>query len=245
MEDFVAFVDRFRGFASQYLIHTEFESSTHIGEALAITLVKNANLTENTLHYAVLQLLSQAQARAAQGKLPVDGGLVPFTVIEKLRNCFDSLVKTMDSVHLPEGLEAMNNVIQENQARVKEVSDEMALQMVRPLLQKGDSKPENIKAIAKPAALQIVLHLDDAVSFLYSLSSATKQASGNDLEAMVQHRVHKALLSFGVGFGDQKNASDAQTGTRGNKNKRNKRERSSYQIYACSWRYWIRTFRKA
>lgn len=50
MEHFVSFVDRFRGLAPQHLIQAGFESSTHIQEALAITLINNANFRESTLH---------------------------------------------------------------------------------------------------------------------------------------------------------------------------------------------------
>ncbi|PXF49397.1 hypothetical protein BWQ96_00713 [Gracilariopsis chorda] len=61
-----------------------------------------------------------------------------------------------------------------------------------------------MKEISKPPTPRVVLRMDDAVSVLYSLSLATNQAlaetSRNYIEAMVQERVHKALLSYGVGL---------------------------------------------
>ncbi|PXF41705.1 hypothetical protein BWQ96_08590 [Gracilariopsis chorda] len=85
---------------------------------------------------------------------------------------------------------------------VSNIKNKLALHTARLPVQKGYSKPSNIKAIANSSEPRVVLHLEDAVIVLYSPSSTSKQSSSdmtrNETEAMVQEKVHKALLAFGV-----------------------------------------------
>ncbi|PXF45064.1 hypothetical protein BWQ96_05166 [Gracilariopsis chorda] len=107
--------------------------------------------------------------------------------MDKIRECQEDLVKEMNLIQIPES------------------QDEM----------KRDRKPPNIKAIAKSSEPRVILHLEDAVTVLYSLSSAIKQSSSdmtrNDIEAMVQERVHEAILAVGV-TSSKKKSSLQRTG---------------------------------
>ena len=49
-------------------MHGGLSSSSQVGEVLAITLLNNANLSEETLTSAKLQLISLAQARETKAK---------------------------------------------------------------------------------------------------------------------------------------------------------------------------------
>lgn len=62
-ENLNRFVDRFRGLASDQLMHAGASSSSQIGEVLAITLLNNANLEEGILANANMQLTSLAEPR--------------------------------------------------------------------------------------------------------------------------------------------------------------------------------------
>ena len=65
-EDLNTFVSRFRGLAADHLMHGGLSSSSQVGEVLAITLLNNASLSDETLTNAKLQLISLAQARVIQ-----------------------------------------------------------------------------------------------------------------------------------------------------------------------------------
>ena len=62
-EDLRSFVSRFRGLAADHLMHGALSSSSQVGEVLAITLLNNANLSEETLTSAKLQLIALAKER--------------------------------------------------------------------------------------------------------------------------------------------------------------------------------------
>ena len=67
-EDLGSFVSRFRGLAADHWMHGGLSSSSQVGEVLAITLLNNANLSEETLTSAKLQLISLAEALSSAEK---------------------------------------------------------------------------------------------------------------------------------------------------------------------------------
>lgn len=64
-EDLSAFVPRFRELAADHPIHAVVATNSQIGEILAITLLSNSNISEETLSNAKMQLLSMAKARTS------------------------------------------------------------------------------------------------------------------------------------------------------------------------------------
>ena len=62
-EELGFFVQPFQGLAADHLIHAVPGNSSQIGKVLAITLLNNANLAEQTLANGKLQLVSHAESR--------------------------------------------------------------------------------------------------------------------------------------------------------------------------------------
>ena len=81
-EDLNTFVSRSRGLAADHLMHGGLSSSSQVGQVLAITLLNNASLSEETLTNAKLQLISLAQARESQGQ--TEAVYIPKSKIDEL-----------------------------------------------------------------------------------------------------------------------------------------------------------------
>ena len=86
------FVDRFRGVASQDLMHAGASTSSRIGEVLAITMLNNAKLEEGTLTNAKMQLVALAESRLIDEKNETKGASssssflkIPFQVFDDLK----------------------------------------------------------------------------------------------------------------------------------------------------------------
>lgn len=129
-EDLVTFADRFRGLASEHLMHTGFESSTHIGKHLVFTLINHAMRPEKNLHNAVLQLLTQAQSCNSLGSV-ADCWLGLFSVLENIREFQDELVKVLSPIQIQEAQEDMVKEFEEFCKEVASIKNEMAVQTVR------------------------------------------------------------------------------------------------------------------
>ena len=88
-EDLLAFVSRFRGLGADHLMHGGLSSSSQVGEVLAIKLLNNANLREETLTNAKLQLIALAKERDEAQKGKRKNLMLRFLpmLLVKLRNC--------------------------------------------------------------------------------------------------------------------------------------------------------------
>lgn len=64
-EDISAFVSKFRGYAANHLMHAGVAANSQIREIIAITLLNNSNLSEETLPNTKMQLV--AMAKVMQG----------------------------------------------------------------------------------------------------------------------------------------------------------------------------------
>lgn len=135
-------------------------------------------------------------------------------------------------MEIPEDYDGVKTLLQNYRRRINSIFDTLALQAAKLPENKGDSKHENITAISKSLTPRVVQRLDDVVSVLHSFSSATEQASPatsrNDLEAIVQERVQKALLSHGVGSTDAESRRKPEYSASASK-KKNKGRNPSYE----------------
>lgn len=87
--DLRVFVARFRSFAADHLMHVGVSTASQLSETLAITLLNNALLSEETLTNAVLQLVALAESRKQPE--PEDGVLVSRDAHRKLLQMLQKL----------------------------------------------------------------------------------------------------------------------------------------------------------
>ena len=99
-EDVPTFISRFQCLAAEHLMHAGETSSSQTDEVLAITLVKNADLEENTLTNAKLQLIGFAQARRSSFKGP-DMHEVSFASIQKMKNGIKDISEVFKDCSVP------------------------------------------------------------------------------------------------------------------------------------------------
>ena len=98
-EELVSFVSRFQGLAAEHLMHAGPSNSSQIGEVLAITLLNNADLAEQALTNAKLQLISHAEARDGEAESSVQ---VRNTDLQGVFSCIEQISDVADVLSVGE-----------------------------------------------------------------------------------------------------------------------------------------------
>jgi len=200
-EELSTFVSRFRGLSADHLMHGGLSASSQVGEVLAITLLNNANLSEETLTNAKLQLIALAQARDDHALAPT----VPVApeTISSLRAFSEKLSKLSESASLKtyrsDTVPIVKRRIHHTRAKVSELQKEYAT-TVEGLEKHKSTATASVGSRLLRVAPRCRLNLDDAVVVLRNLSfSPSKEAqsySKSEIENIVGQKVQSALLSF-------------------------------------------------
>ena len=243
-EDLRAFVPRFRGLAADHLMHGGLSSSSQVGEVLAITLLNNANLSEETLTNAKLQLIALAKEREdAQTNMKSKSDVsVSEDVVEEVDDLLE-LVRELQESRLVKTFKT--DSVEKVRSRIHSLRHGIT-SIVSKLegIQKSlkDSKTKTLREEGTKlfrTAPRCRLNLDDAVSVLRNLSfSPSKDAptyTKAQLDNMVNQRVQKALLAFtqkdSHTQGQKSNDANSKKGRRHkNQNRQNQQGRSSTPI---------------
>ena len=215
-EDLGTFVSRFRGLAADHLMHGGLSSSSQVGEVLAITLLNNANLSEETLTSAKLQLISLAQARETKAKETPppteDATRLSEKTFKKMTDFADFMVDIVgreelfaqddDSLNRSrQKVEACNNIIKYVKARSSRFVNEINSYTEEKEKEKEEAETASKTAgsVLLEAAPRCRLNLDDAVTVLRNLSfsnSKEKSYTKSEIANIVGQQVQSAMLSF-------------------------------------------------
>ena len=203
-KDLRAFVSRFRGLAADHLMHGGLSSSSQVGEVLAITLLNNANLSEETLTNTKLQLFALAKERDDNDNKNKEEFIsIPKTVEKDISTLLEKVDEFKESILLKT---FKTDSIRDVKARIHTLKHgfttiSSTLSTILTSLEKlNDDQDEksDTKLIRSPPRCR--LNLDDAVSVLRNLSfTPAKEAPSytkSELDHMVNQRVQKALLAY-------------------------------------------------
>jgi hypothetical protein len=187
------FVSRFWGLAADHLMHAGTSSSSQTAEMLAIILLNNASLQDETLTAAKLELIRLAESR--EPKVDKNGPVVRAD-IKVLKDHIINADKQIVSVH--------NNAIKS----LGSSTTTQNLRQVHDCLTKVQSSLSNLSSRIPPdqpnssqiAGRRLHFRLDDAIQVLRSLEQSSPRIEAptqEQIQALVDSQVQKALLAVG------------------------------------------------
>jgi hypothetical protein len=197
-EDLNQFTSRFWGLAADHLMHANASTSSQTAEILAIILLNNALLTDETLTAANLELIRIAESR--QVSSPNSKEDVTNEDITELRQAISSLDKRVSSDY--------NKIAKDADANDLEVTRRSTLRKVHSVLNRTKSTLGSLitqrSLIIRPSPYsdlvgqRLEFWLDDAIHVLkYLDQSATtidSSRTSEQIEAMVESRFQRAML---------------------------------------------------
>lgn len=196
------FVSRFRGLAAKHLLHSNASSTSQIGEVLAITLLKNANLEDETLTNAKLQPISHAQARSKEKEIDnASNGLVLKEILAELQTISEQLQILDASIR---DSEMSASELKKEQMYYRSKNASLCRQLLRSIKDlkaspQGNSNKTSVDVRFLSQNKSCRLKLDDAVIILRNLTHISSmdslQFSMKDVQAMVDRKVKSFLTS--------------------------------------------------
>ena len=197
-------------------MHGGLSSSSQVGEVLAITLLNNANLSEETLTSAKLQLISLAQARESQQKItpaPTDdsvritketfGMIKHFSELLSSGSNREEIKNDENDTHEQSKarIESCHRLINYAKQRSRRIFGE-----IKDSTEKAEKEKELAATASKTAGSILLeaaprcrLNLDDAVTVLRNLSfsnSKEKTYTKSEIANIVGQQVQSAMLSY-------------------------------------------------
>lgn len=247
-ETLPVFVSRFRGLAAKHLLHAKVSSSSQIGEVLAVTLLNNCNLDDNTLVNATSALLALADAREASQKdcATVEVSTISINKLARLCARLSALEKERE---IPRDGSERKKFMETFRSKCIDTVKLLvpAMQDVEQLLERREENVA-VEDILMADQKQVVLNLDDAVTVLRSLTQANQTSSlshmsSRDINALVDRKVSSLLASHNLGHimprkggaGSSKSTQRTRTASRGRGRKRTRTEQdgNSGRCYDC------------
>ena len=210
------FVDRFRGVASEHLMHAGASSSSQIGEVLAITMLNNAKLEEGTLTNAKMQLIGLAESRLVKN----NGARDQLRINKSI--CFDhsvvvKVMKWKEQSEIVSSLSIANKNTSKADQKAQVRSFHSSLKSLLSLIaditvdvqgeacisaeadKSGEEETIYVSSLFS-APQKYTLLLDDAVSVLRLLamnSTATESAiDRHQVQNIVTKNIQKAMFAF-------------------------------------------------
>ena len=202
-ESLSSFVSRFRGLAADHFLHLEVSASSQVIEILAITLLNNASLSDETLTNAKLQLIALVQAREKETTQCATS--IKKKTLEKLENI--SFKVQQFPLEAPLRLlksdtsKALKLKILANRRQVERFSDalEQAVQEIKSVPAELPSAGE----LLLRTALRCRLNLDDAVTVIRNLSfngqNDAQMYARAEIDNIVGQKVQFAMLTLSKG----------------------------------------------
>lgn len=174
-EDLSMFVSRFRGAAAEHLQQTSSSPSSQIGQVMAITLLNNANLDENVLTNAKLQLIALAEERAKQEQEDVT------KLVRKKK--FEKLVKTGKALEDIKNMNARRPGRSKLIAGSKNLMFDLISELQETLSELEVTTSANLasRSVAHLFSLPTSaykIHLDDAVTVLRNITQFSSTQKG-------------------------------------------------------------------
>lgn len=197
-EDLSAFVSRFRGLAAEHMMHAGVSSNSQVGEILAITLLNNSNLSEETLSNAKMQLVGMAQSKANDPNDP--SASLPPSAISKLKDICNEGKEISESTNFQVSEEQEATTLRENIITLRQKMKEFVARLSSAL---GEDEQEQgevdiTSRLLKPPE-RPRLNLDDAVTVIRNISfSSTKETisyTRSELENIIGQRINRAMMS--------------------------------------------------
>jgi hypothetical protein len=227
-ESLKVFVTRFWGLAADHLMHAGASSSSQTAEMLAIILLNNASLQDETLTAAKLELIRVAESRQCDSGSTKEG--ISSSDIRDIEADVTSLHKWVVSEHnkLVNKIKSIGQTssshassLKSSRKELQKVHEDMSslkLKISSLYLKIPTAHPSSINA--KLAGHRLEFRLDDAVHVLNSLEQSAPRLdppTSGEIQAMVDTQIQRALLSSGRDS-EQEDRANANLSS-GNKNR--------------------------
>ena len=197
-ESLISFVSRFRGLAADHLLHLGVSASSQVSEILAITLLNNANLSDETLTNAKL-------AQALEEESPQCATSIKKETLEKLENI------SFKVQQFP--LEAPLRLLKSDthkRLKLKILASRRKVERFSDALEKAVQEIKSVP-VELPSAGELLLrtaprfrlNLDDDVTVIRNLSfngqNGAKMYTRAEIDTIVGHKVQSAMLTLSKG----------------------------------------------
>ena len=215
-EDLGAFVSRFRGLAADHLMHGGLSPASQVGEVLAITLLNNANLSEDTLSNAKIQLINHAEARQQKEEAEMVKN-IRYGCTKEMFDKLKAMTGTVGRFKSQKYFEITDETdVDDSANRVKNAHrlvkfvDKTLTEFVDESKQTTDANGEPIKDVVVPTTVygsvllqtkpRCRLNLDDAVIVLQNLSFSPgndqRTYTKSELQTIIGKEIQTAMLSY-------------------------------------------------